>query len=303
MFFPEKQNRKWITEAKKKPESLQVRKSPNKKEKNNRIRFQKKFRRKLSETGKASVSSSGSLTLEAAFVLPLSLFFLLVLLSFFYVLRVQMKVQRAMEYVVGDVTGMAVYDTDTPLSSQALGNWYIERKIREELADVEWLEQISFRGNELNLQQSMVDVMVTYSVRIPSVMFPVPALHLHQRCRRKLWTGVSQKNEPAEAEDEFVYITETGTVYHRSRECSYLKLSVRGVSSSALGALRNESGEIYRPCELCRPEGCEVVYITESGNRYHKSLDCSGLKRQIRAIFITEVGDRTPCSRCGGEEK
>lgn len=40
------------------------------------------------------------------------------------------------------------------------------------------------------------------------------------------------------------------------------------------------------------------LYITETGNKYHSSLDCSGLKRHIDAVPITEVGGMGACSKC-----
>ena len=87
-------------------------------------------------------------------------------------------------------------------------------------------------------------------------------------------------------------MAETGSVYHRDSQCSYLKLSIRTTSKGEVGELRNHDGEKYKSCERCMggKEDAVGLYITETGNKYHSSLDCSGLKRHIDAVPITEVG-------------
>ena len=42
-----------------------------------------------------------------------------------------------------------------------------------------------------------------------------------------------------------------------------------------------------------------LLYITNQGDCYHKDLGCSGIKRTVRMIRLSEVGTRRPCSRCG----
>lgn len=305
MLFPGiQEERKVRMISKNKPESLQVRKRPTKRKKaKQKIQFQEISDRKSRKTEKAFVSSSGSLALEAAFVLPLALFFLMTLFSFFTILRLQIKVQRAMENAVSKAAGAAVYQTDAVLSSQAMSLWYVEQDILQALAGSFGLETLDFSGSEVDWDQAVADVKLTYSVKAVTALFPAPSLTLSQRCRRKLWTGAVWGEAEEEEQEELVYITEDGTVYHRSMECTYLKLSTRRVGLSEVAGCRNISGEIYRPCELCSPgQENEIVYITNTGNRYHKSLACRGLKRQVQAVPITEVGERGPCSRCGKED-
>lgn len=95
-------------------------------------------------------------------------------------------------------------------------------------------------------------------------------------------------------------MTETGTVYHKDRSCTYLKLSIRKVSYSVTGKLRNRYGEKYYACSCCRSGVGATVYITDTGNRYHADRSCSGLKRTIHKIKESEVSHLPSCSKCGG---
>ena len=75
--------------------------------------------------------------------------------------------------------------------------------------------------------------------------------------------------------------------------------SLLGLSKSANGSLRNVYREKYHPCEICGKKASGTVYITTDGNRYHSTLECSGLKRTVHKKELGDVGDLRPCSRCG----
>lgn len=118
------------------------------------------------------------------------------------------------------------------------------------------------------------------------------------------WTGYDRSEE---SEEELVYITKTGTVYHRSIQCKHLQVSVREVAFRDISRYRNQSGGKYYPCEYCVKNSCgNKVYITPEGDRYHSTRSCSSLLRFIRQVKISEVEDtHRPCKSCyvqsGGE--
>ena len=115
----------------------------------------------------------------------------------------------------------------------------------------------------------------------------------------KGWTGYERAGFLAE-DEETVYITETGMVYHRDYHCNYLELSARMVPAEIVEDLRNESQGKYYPCERCAHKGAgSGVYITDYGDRYHTSLSCSGLKRTIYAVPLSEAVGKGACSKCG----
>ena len=97
----------------------------------------------------------------------------------------------------------------------------------------------------------------------------------------------------------YVYVTPFGTKYHMVENCTYLKVKLQTAKTEEMEGLRNASGEIYRPCEVCGTDRDGLCYYTKWGNRYHIHSDCSALKRTVYLIPISQVGTRTACSKCG----
>ena len=64
-----------------------------------------------------------------------------------------------------------------------------------------------------------------------------------------------------------VYVTASGSVYHKNPGCSYLNVSLKQIPGSSAKSASNKYGEHYSACEICsrnqNPAG--VVYVTEQG--------------------------------------
>ena len=97
---------------------------------------------------------------------------------------------------------------------------------------------------------------------------------------------------------ERVYITAQGTVYHKSRQCTYLNPSIRQITQEQLDTARNSSGAKYYLCERCGKRSGSGIYITDYGEKYHYDKNCSGLKRSIFSVPLSEVQDKGACSKC-----
>ena len=146
-----------------------------------------------------------------------------------------------------------------------------------------------------NMDNGMVDVVLSYNIKIP---FTTYRWNVTQRAKTKDWTGIDLV-EPG----EIVYITKYGTVYHRSKECKHLIIHINEVTLGVAKLSRNQSGHKYKRCSYCasrRVSDLTSVFITPDGDCYHSSLDCLGLTRSVIEIDIKDVGDRSPCSSCGG---
>lgn len=114
----------------------------------------------------------------------------------------------------------------------------------------------------------------------------------------RAWIGFTE----LEAQETYVYITPEGSVYHLFRDCTHLSLSIAQVSYRKAVESKNEYGERYRECKRCQEPFGMLVYITKEGDCYHSQRNCSGLKRTIRQVAISEVQGRTCCIRCSERE-
>ena len=157
---------------------------------------------------------------------------------------------------------------------------------------------IDCSDSKMSVRTGIGRLTAEYRVRIPVPLFGIAPVKCSETIKIKTWSGYEREGL-ADNEKDTVYVTETGLVYHRDYHCSHLDLSIQMTHRDALPGLRNENGGKYYPCEHCVKGNTGNVYITNSGDRYHSSLTCSGLKRTIYAIPISEAAGKGACSRCG----
>lgn len=201
------------------------------------------------------------------------------------------------------------------LIAKAIDSTFYKIKLKD-YVDVESINQSCIQGGYSGIhtylssfmeEEDTIDIILVYKVKLPLLFIKVDGFPMVQRVKLRGWSGtkieLKSDTEETNEDSEIVYITEHGRVYHLSKECSHLNLSIKEVHIDDIKGLRNAAGGKYKECEICDKyeTGLEnhKVYITDYGDRYHKSLGCSGLKRTIIAIPKSEVGDRSPCKRCG----
>ena len=244
---------------------------------------------------------SASYTLEAAVVLPLLAGFFVSILFFFRVLQVETQVQESL-YYAGRKTACEACVSDSPAVLRATAETYF----RKELSQYEVPKKFVKGGmTGVSLLQSEfsdceMKLRADYRIQLPVAFFTVRDVRVSQSCKNRKWTGDADANDEG-SEEDYVYVTEHGNVYHRQRNCPYLDLSIRSVQYADIGSSRNKSGHKYYACPDCVAENSSggTVYITDYGTCYHNSLSCSGLKRTVSLVPLTEVGGRNCCKRCG----
>ena len=143
-----------------------------------------------------------------------------------------------------------------------------------------------------------------YSFRPVGGIFSLPKVRRFNIVRVRTWNGKEHVTTHASLmREQMVYVTASGSVYHRSLACRYLNVSTTAISSAQLATRRNRSGKRYTACERCaRGAPAPLVYVTATGDRYHNDQTCSSLKRSVRMIRESEAIGMRPCSVCGGEK-
>lgn len=266
------------------------------------------------------------MTIEASLCLTVFLIFMVSLCQLFVVMQLQLRVQRALEQVGNEAAQytylsnqVSWWDSESQLLSEIQDFFLAE--ISEEALRIRFLDVlgsdvwessllpdgaagVSFEESQLLREHHRLYLVVTYRIRLPVSLLGIDEITLRQQCYRYALLGDRAPSHRAETPETMVYVTKHGEVYHTTLLCTYLNLSVRSVSMSQVGNLRNDQGACYYACELCEPTGREeAVYLTSWGDRYHKERGCSGIQRYITSIPLEEASHLRACSRCGKEDE
>lgn len=244
------------------------------------------------------IRNKASYTLEMAVILPLVTAFLVFILFFFRVLQVQTQVQAALVYA-SRKTAMQAGTTDSVPVLLAAAEVYFHKEVQQYKEFRQYVEDSSGGVSLLRseLYGPEVALRADYFIRLPIPFFKMKGMSVTQTSTSRKWTG----DRELWTNEDYVYVTEHGIVYHYSRNCRYLDLSIRAVEYAQIGALRNKSEHKYSGCNQCvaKNKDLQQVYITDYGEVYHARLSCSGLKRTIYMIPLSEVGSKGACSKCG----
>lgn len=220
----------------------------------------------------------GALTVEATFVVPI---FFLVFCSFLYLFQILQEQRQIQEQLVTVAERYESIGIRTPTLQTDKGDkWLVNWKISGDSGTCEciWQKSVPMIGGWF--QTTLLQKMPIHN-----------------------YSGHSMVGTEQFAEDRYVYLAQNGTVYHLRLDCTYLKLGIRQVTGKLVEKERNRSGGKYKACELCtdgqQPAAQILWYITPYGDRYHKEKDCAGLRRSIRKLKKSQVGDLPACSKCG----
>ena len=244
-------------------------------------------------------SLQASYTVEATMVFPLFITFFIILFFLMRALAVEAGIQRVL-----DETGrqMAVLCTDKEqnLSISELAA-SCNAKILKEKVPLSYIDGslMGIHYEESVIEGNYIDLVASYRLTFPISLLGRHGITVRQRSRNRKWIGW----DPSEGTDgDYVYVTESGSVYHTRLSCAYLHPSIEACSTKEVGDRRNESGKKYKGCKSCHAakNKKQTVYLTQYGETYHCSLRCSAIKRTIYRRKREEVQILSKCQKCGG---
>ena len=205
---------------------------------------------KSKHTGRASASTrkKGSITVEAAMAVPIFFFATLTLVLLLELLSVQTAVRSGLQEA-GKKLAVQAVEVPAVIPSN------LEHDVVNSIG-AERLERSIVEGGSsgINCNQSYLspftgigEIQASYQVRIPVPGFSIAPISYKETMRIKAWTGY-EAGGFGEEDDQIVYVTDTGVVYHKNPHCTHLDLSIHAAASSELNSLRNESGGKYHAC-------------------------------------------------------
>ncbi len=268
-----------------------------------------------------------SLTIEAALALPIFMFFVMAMIHLLVILSLQSEIQLTMEETARSIgkkaylvdcadalisSGGSDVDLDTEsllsagINSLTIKTWMMKDGLKERLdhsSVMDGSDGFYTYNSSYDEKSGILDLVVNYNYRIPFLPKYIGTVALAQRSYSHVWIGnrLDQKNGGVqESASHIVYVTPYGTVYHTSKDCHYLDLSIRQISFSEISSVRNADGEIYEKCTCADHVAAgDTVYITDYGSNWHTDIHCSGLKRTVNEIDISEIGNLHLCPKCG----
>lgn len=265
----------------------------------------------------------GSMTVEAALVLPLFLFFLLNLLWIIEIFSLHSTLLASLREVGRELSVYAyAYDSmvqeeedsglEALVENAAFSYLYVKNRV-EALAGSEYLDSSPLTNGRDSLvyiessilqEGDILDLVVTYEVSPLVNIIGFSPGRFYNRYYGRAWTGydVGGDADTGAGDTEYVYVAENAAVYHLSKDCTHIKLTISECDVWKLQGLRNDYGGKYYPCELCVGSGATEegnFYIAKNGDRYHRYLQCSGLKRTV-TVMLREEAEKLyrVCSRC-----
>ena len=256
---------------------------------------------KNSNARRVSVFTSvrGSVTVEASMAVPLFFFAVISLVYLMEMMAIGTSVRSGLQYA-GKMAVYEHYPAAVVIPSKletdivnAIGAGRLDRSIV-----MGGSSGIDCGKSYVSLRTGIGELCAEYKVHIPVPFFRIRGIPCKETLKIKTWTGYEKEGFSLNNE-RIVYLTETGLVYHKDYHCTHLDLSIRMEQIENVKNLRNINGGKYYPCAFCNAGSSDKVYLTGSGNRYHGTISCSGLKRTIYAVPISEVVGKGACSRCG----
>lgn len=274
--------------------------------------------------------AKAGMTVEASLVLPLFLLFFVNMGSAIEMIRLHTNLELALcdvgrrmslyGYAVTELQNDSLQDENESgvqimegLGEIALTNLYVKNQLIQYLGS-DYLNEspiadgaagLNLYESELLNEEDYMEILVTYQVSPTVGLVDFPDFRMANRYYAHIWSGYELSED---AQGGVVYITDCASVYHESRDCTHLSLSVRKAMMEEVIHLRNNNGERYQACEKCvgkeEISGYCTVYVAKEGDCFHEKRECPGLKRTVYAISENKKSEYRPCSRCasGGEK-
>lgn len=252
-----------------------------------------------------------SLTVETALVLPIFMFAMLSIMSFCRVIEYSDTVAAALHQ---SARAMAQYayiaeagvsdsvETGLAPGGVAISVAYASGQVNNRLRSKGFYDGSISYLRSAAMKNNIIDLIATEDVPILYDFLGMKTIRVTDRARVHAFTGYDNTGtEDIDTEEEIVYVTTSGSVYHRSRNCSHLKVTPTAISCAQLGDARSSQGAKYYPCEYCAKRSeCTVYYVTEYGDRFHTIATCQALKRDVTAVPLSQVSGKNACKTCGG---
>lgn len=246
--------------------------------------------------------NKGSIAVEACLVVPLFLFFMLFLIELYMLLMAEAHIHQSLAEAANYTAQYCYLErkllSEKKESAESFVNTIVlHKQFQAYLGEDFYVEKVIAGGRKGIILSLIKDrenpkqftVKADYLTDIGIPVLGEFHIALSNRIKQKAFLGYSKE----ERADCYVYVTPNQEVYHTSRSCTHLKLSIQQTKWT--------EKQDYAPCSFCAEGKKEPkeVYVARTSRIYHQNRECIGLKRTVRRVKLGEVGVLGPCQRCG----
>lgn len=245
--------------------------------------------------------NKGSVTVEACLTLPLFLFFFMAVASMIMIFFAEGHIHQSLVEAGEEVSKQCYWQQQYAQGtgeSIYLNQGVLKNRFLSSLGEDFYVSHVVAHGKNGIILTISVDhenpkiflIDAGYDIRFDIPIIGNFCLHRVITVKQKGFVGYTQGEEKVDA---YVYVTPNQAVYHCSRNCTHLALSV--------SALDGSNRNLYKPCRLCKNANHEggKIYVARTSDIYHENRNCSGLKRSVIRMKKSSVIGLPPCERCG----
>ena len=242
---------------------------------------------------------NGSATVEASFVVPFFLFAVFSLIS----VTDMFRIKGCIDVAVAETGNRIALESYLGYSEELITPFYIKNKIcmflKENLSPKDY-QKVKDGIKVTNLsfleEKNILSFQVKYKWKPQFDMLGFVIVNLQGNYYGHNWLGYQGESEI----EPMVFLSDNAEVYHVSKNCKYLNVTIMEISKKNLEKYRNNDGSKYKPCSFCESQNeTEIIYITPEGNNYHGIKQCIGLTRYIYTVPKSKAGDKRVCTGCG----
>lgn len=249
-----------------------------------------------------SASQRGSITVEAAVVLPVLLCALIGILFLAKVLVVNQEMETALLETARQVARKEALFSEKEREGTGIsfaGSLFQKNRKQGDVSRGLTVTGVSFFGSEYRKESKEIKLYLTYKIKVPMLLLGNRQIRIRTGICQKAWNGYAPASgEENSQNQEYLYVTTDGEVYHKDGQCYHLHINIR--ETKEVDVYYNGQTS-YRPCRYCIRKGegrASALYIPSEGDCYHSDPSCSGLTRTVRYVKKEEAEGMRPCSHC-----
>lgn len=238
-------------------------------------------------------NNRGMATVEATLILPLFIFGMLMIYHMIQCRLTENIIYDAAVETAEYIALLGYLNEDGIYMPELYFSGYVDDEDKVKKYVTGGLAGIDFFGSRYDMDDGYFTLNVNYTLKVGAPFMPDVNKSKNITITGRFYVGNTEENaDKASGDEVYVYITDNMEVYHSTRLCSHLNLTIK------IADIEDALKQGYEPCEYCGGKAEEKVLVTDSGNKYHAFAGCSGLKRTIYKVKLSETGGVPACTRC-----